>query len=244
MVDASREVLLALFVVLSILAIWLVFRLRKLTRINADLESRLSLSEQDHYEARHDFLTQCLNRRGWDEVVRQTFEVHGETANLTTDHNTDLSLALIDLDQFKSINDRYGHGVGDLVLVEFAERLCAAFKVQASDVVARLGGEEFSILSHRPVSELAQALRGFMDSLAQNPMRVAQSVIPLGFCAGVVACNSKESIVFWMQRADKALYGAKRKGGGWVVEDLAAGAEEAEDTGIEPATPYGAHHFQ
>ncbi len=119
-------------------------------------------------------------------------------------------LLLIDIDYFKTINDRYGHGVGDRVLTGFVERLRAGLR--ASDSIGRLGGEEFALLL--PGTDLGEASRlceRLRVSVAE-PMEVgASEPIALTFSAGLTALWPADPAAL-LEAADKALYEAKHSG--------------------------------
>jgi diguanylate cyclase (GGDEF)-like protein len=123
-----------------------------------------------------------------------------------------LSLLMLDIDLFKSVNDRYGHDVGDRVIVHVA-RLCEA-QTRNSDLVARIGGEEFAILL--PESDLEEArvvaerLRG---TLAEQPLPDGEQVIAVTISIGVAqADTAMAGLAELSKRADEALYAAKRGG--------------------------------
>jgi diguanylate cyclase (GGDEF)-like protein len=114
--------------------------------------------EQLLYLARNDYLTGCLNRRGF----------HQELSALAASTNADsLTLLLIDLDDFKNVNDEYGHGTGDQVLRQVADQLRAV--APAGAVVARLGGDEFAILfaptPATTTADVAQSVKRTLDPL-------------------------------------------------------------------------------
>lgn len=123
------------------------------------------------------------------------------------------ALVLFDLDDFKRINDRWGHAAGDCYLARFAERLATAFP--EAQLIARIGGDEFALLLPARLSPQAAEylVRSRIDVLAA-PVHVQDRVLPLGFSAGMAFNPQAKAIapdsVF--AAADMALYSAKRSG--------------------------------
>jgi diguanylate cyclase len=162
--------------------------------------------EQVSQQLQEDPLTGALNRRGLDaEFVRMQSRVVHQGQPLT--------LALLDLDHFKSVNDTHGHDTGDAVLkalVVLAKRL-----IRPSDRVARMGGEEFMlILPDTPVQQslvvVQRLLVAFSDqTLVQDS---AGRRIPLSFSAGVAELCPGEDFAAIYQRVDAALLQAKQAG--------------------------------
>jgi len=177
----------------------MVERLRDLARgASAALSLRRAIGEV-HRAARTDTLTGLLNRAGMAEALAE------EDAR-------ELCIVMIDLDGFKPINDTYGHAGGDKALAEVARRLVAA--VREGDKVARPGGDEFVVLARGlggPAAGMALARRihaSLADTFVLNgstvPLRAS-----IGFAAG-----QREDAATLMERADAALYEAKRAGRG------------------------------
>lgn len=119
-----------------------------------------------------------------------------------------LSLAVVDVDELKAVNDLLGHAAGDRVLVHVAAALSAG---RRSDLVARWGGDEFVMLL--PGTDRREAVRRLTRTV--RALRRHQDV-PVSFSAGVVTLDSSMSLGDGMQLADSALYAAKRRGGGRV----------------------------
>lgn len=164
-----------------------------------DLRARLA-EAQDH--ARRDPLTDLPNRRAFEEA----FAARSASGAA-------LSVAIVDIDHFKSINDRFGHGVGDRVLKAIATGLA---KGCADHLVARLGGEEFGILFFDcpPDSALAQ-LEEAREQAAERRFRLRETDAPIGsvtFSAGLVTRQAGETLGSCLSRADALLYRAKAAG--------------------------------
>lgn len=174
-------------------------------------EMRIAELEKSLADARAaattDPLTGALNRRGFEKVFRREFARAHRTG-------AGLALALIDLDDFKRLNDVHGHHAGDQALVHLVRVLRAAMR--PSDVISRFGGEEFVLLL--PDTDLPNAeaaLARFQRGLAEQPLPNKQVVMT--FSAGLVLQQAGESLEDSIQRADKATYAAKRAGKNCVM---------------------------
>lgn len=151
-----------------------------------------------------DPLTHALNRRGLEEAFRI------ETAR-STRYATPLSLAIIDLDDFKKLNDSLGHLAGDRALVHLLTVMQAALR--PTDVVARIGGEEFAILfSSTDLDDAAAATERVQHELAQRAFQHDGNAQVLSFSGGVTRWVAGEALEPLLQRADEAMYRAKRAG--------------------------------
>jgi diguanylate cyclase (GGDEF)-like protein len=157
-----------------------------------------------------DPLTGAANRRAWDEELSLAL-VRGARDGLP------LSMAIIDLDDFKGFNDRHGHQAGDRLLKESA----AAWRsiLRASDVLARIGGDEFGVL-----------LPGCALDMAASIADRLRAAVPAsaGCSLGVAVWDGRESAAELVARADRALYEAKEQGRDRVVVVL-----EGEATRLE-----------
>jgi diguanylate cyclase (GGDEF)-like protein len=156
-------------------------------------------------QAMLDPLTGVANRRGFERALEVELE-------RSTRRGHPCALVIVDLDDFKLVNDRHGHGVGDDVLVMLAERLRES--VRSADTVARLGGEEFVLLL--PETSLAGALavaERARSGLAADGLRLRsgeQLTVTASFGAADFPASPDRASL--MRDADQALYTAKRLG--------------------------------
>ncbi|MBD9367592.1 ligand-binding sensor domain-containing diguanylate cyclase [Xanthomonas sp. XNM01] len=165
------------------------------------LRSQAEISER---QAREDALTGLANRRHFDEVLARELAVARRGGR-------PLCLAMIDIDHFKRINDTWSHSTGDQVLREVGRVLAA--DCRSSDLLARLGGEEFALLMVDTRLEAAVAacerLRGRFR--AHGDWAGVEG-LQVTFSAGVVACSADDTPASLFRRVDEALYRAKREG--------------------------------
>ena len=152
--------------------------------------------------ASHDPLTGVLNRRGMGEAFSR------EVARAQRSRQP-LTLALIDLDDFKRVNDGFGHAVGDAALVQLTRVIRQTLR--PTDICSRLGGEEFVVIM--PGSDRAAATRALDRLQAAILMQpVSGTSVTLSFSAGVVLVQHGESLDQALVRADRAVYRAKAAG--------------------------------
>lgn len=173
------------------------------------LNERMAGLRQDlvaaHEEMKLDPLTSIFNRGAFDTSVERCLNMHFVL-------NQDISLIMIDVDNFKYINDTFGHTVGDDVLRSLSACLSRSF-IRKNDLIARYGGDEFAVLLPDTSIEKSQvSIDRFLDSVRK--MRI--DALPVDFsiscsagCTEIVTEDSVESLV---ARADEALYEAKQAG--------------------------------
>ena len=156
-------------------------------------------------QAREDELTGAINRRGFLEAAQAGLD-HARQCGQPA------SLAMLDVDRFKQINDQHGHAVGDAVLCELVRRVQS--RVRTTDLLGRLGGDEFALLLVG--DDLAQARALADDLLARLQDEPLAHGGALGVSIGLAQWDGLEDLAGLLVRADRALYEAKRGGRGRV----------------------------
>jgi diguanylate cyclase (GGDEF)-like protein len=160
------------------------------------------------YQANHDALTGLANRAALLAALDSRMR-HSKR------HPNDLfAIHYLDLDRFKPVNDRFGHAVGDQVLKSVASRLLLATRKE--DLVARLGGDELVIVQANVMSlPAAEALAGKLIAAIEAPMEIEGHRIEVGASVGIALyAEDAGTADELLQRADQAMYQAKRDGGG------------------------------
>lgn len=168
-------------------------------------ESTTAALAAEQANARRDALTGAPNRRAFQEllVTEHARVVRGDVP---------AGLFVVDIDRFKSINDRYGHAIGDDVLVAVVERLSEGLR--ASDVVARWGGEEITVLapgirSRRALEQFAERIRTLVGDTPLTAAATA-TAIPVTVSVGGTLLDGSQSPQAAIRIADDAMYDAKR----------------------------------
>jgi diguanylate cyclase (GGDEF)-like protein len=169
-----------------------------------DREQLQNANNQLAHLSQIDPLTGLANRRQWKKALKNEYD-------RCRRYQPPSSLLVIDIDHFKSINDRFGHAIGDKVLLELGKLLKNLLR--KTDVVSRYGGEEFAILLTETNGTkglaLAERLR---TAIEQLQIRVPESIsitASIGVCAFEHGLNSPNE---WFEKADRALYDAKKSG--------------------------------
>jgi diguanylate cyclase (GGDEF)-like protein len=172
-----------------------------------------------------DALTGLHNRRYFHETLAR------EVARAQR-YGRRLALIVLDLDDFKAINDRIGHLSGDAVLAETAERVRDV--VRSADVACRVGGDEFAVILPESTAEEADQLyRRLRGAVASRPVRQAGRLF---LSAGIAELLADDDPTRFFERADEALYRAKELGKGQVIEAAAPGLSVAPDANPQPGT--------
>jgi len=171
-----------------------------------DITERVRANERINYMARFDGLTSLPNRHYFSEEVEASL-----IRKRRTNARENVMLMMIDLDDFKHVNDTFGHPVGDALLVEAARRIRSV--LDNSAVAARFGGDEFIVyrpsgVTRRSVERDANAV---LEVLSQ-PFFIMDQVLKAHASIGVVIAKPTEDLATLLTRADLALYGAKGSG--------------------------------
>ena len=178
----------------------------RLIGVSQEITERKRREEEERFLAYHDTLTGLPNRRLLDDRLRQAL-------HLAQRRDARLAILLVDLDEFKRVNDRFGHRAGDAVLRDVAQRLGAC--VRKADTLARQGGDEFVVL----IPDLAPASDGQVVAekilrALQAPLRAEGEDIRVGASIGISLypedAGDGEAL---LRNADAAMYRAKRAGG-------------------------------
>ncbi|HMG21620.1 MAG TPA: GGDEF domain-containing protein, partial [Kofleriaceae bacterium] len=129
-----------------------------------------------------------------------------------SDADRPLSVAIVDVDRFKSVNDHYGHNVGDVVLTEVARRLRGA--IRADDLLVRYGGEEFlAVLPRADAGRAWEIGERMRQRVSERAFNVGDGIaLLLRVSVGVAQWRTRERMPALIERADAALYGAKDRG--------------------------------
>ncbi|MGI2852963.1 putative bifunctional diguanylate cyclase/phosphodiesterase [Shewanella algae] len=184
----------------------------RLTRAIRNAKQRASMAlalRQSHEKlkelAEHDSLTKLVNRYGFELCLNRTL-------SQVKRHQDMLAVILLDLDDFKGINDTLGHQVGDILLVEVANRLSAALR--EGDLIARLGGDEFVVLVTESENRyFPMVVANRLQQAFEEPFPLGEHEVLIGASIGIavysdLVCDSSELL----KCADIAMYRAKKMG--------------------------------
>jgi diguanylate cyclase (GGDEF)-like protein len=176
-----------------------------LQKLTAEMTTRDVLESELRQAAVTDSLTGALNRRGFDEVLRQ------QTASAKR-HGQPLSTIAMDLDHFKDVNDRFGHAAGDAVLKRAASLVMQELRLD-TDFLGRVGGEEFMLLCPQTTIEGAAALAERIRArLVGEAFKINGAEARLTASFGIGQLRADHDADRMLIEADKALYQAKRLG--------------------------------
>ena len=174
-----------------------------------EMNGRLSSLRQDLVAAREEMkrdpLTDAYNRGAFDTAIEQSLNMHFIL-------NQPVTLVLVDLDNFKGVNDNYGHAAGDAVLRDVGECLERAF-IRKGDLVARFGGDEFAVILNDTTAEnSARLIERFLEKANQIQVQDAPEGTFVSCSAGYTEVHETDTAESVIKRADRALYAAKTGG--------------------------------
>jgi diguanylate cyclase (GGDEF)-like protein len=183
--------------------------------LQQQLQAQKQASQQLDKLAHYDHLTGLANRLYFEAELPRAVEQ-------TLQNGQHLALLFIDLDNFKTVNDQWGHDAGDEVLQIVAKRMVS--QLRQSDLVFRLGGDEFAVLLADIVQpERAELLADRIIQSIREPMWVKAALMPVGATVGLALCPDNSSDAHQLlQQADEAMYQAKRAGKNTFRRYLAA----------------------
>jgi diguanylate cyclase (GGDEF) domain len=183
------------------------FHIIRLMKVIEDLESaQLSVKFLSEYDP----LTMLYNRKTFESYVKDYIEISSKTGSM-------FSIVLIDIDDFKLINDVYGHQTADMVLKELSERLKKSLR--RMDIPARFGGDEFAVLLPDLSRDSARAVaKRLINTLSSKPVKIEDKEIPLSVSAVLVSYpedgTSEEELITY---AEYLMREVKRKGKGIIL---------------------------
>lgn len=177
-------------------------RVINIITISRDVSERYSMQEALKQMAYYDHLSGLPNRRAFDDRLQDLIDTEGQESSL--------ALLLVDGNQFKQINDTYGHDAGDAVIVEMAKRLSTS--VRQNDLVARLGGDEIGILLEQICThDQIEAIIDRITEAFKEPFLYKHATIPIEIALGIALypqdAQDKKALFI---AADNALYESKK----------------------------------
>jgi diguanylate cyclase (GGDEF)-like protein len=169
--------------------------------------------EEAHFESRKDMLTALVNKGGFYQIV-------GTEMEMCRRYHRTLSIAYIDCDNFKSVNDKHGHHVGDELLRVVSTTMQR--KLRSSDLPGRLGGDEFGVMLPETTAE---ACRMVVEMLQQRLLQeMAEHEWPVTFSIGIATfTRMPPSIEDMIRQADKLMYAVKHTSKGAIKQEVFAG---------------------
>lgn len=203
-----RLVIIAILTVIAILAAYL-----RVSREKAFFQAKISAARAESIEimASTDILTGQLNRRGLAERL----------VNWDTEHRT---LAVIDVDRLKTINDKFGHLVGDESIRAICARISSSLK--STDIFGRWGGDEFIIALPLPQEEALAVIERVIASSTETPIVFGEVSFQMSLSVGIAPWPNDQSLEEAFRKADRALYEIKAKGGAGILS-VSSIAEES-----------------
>ncbi len=217
---------------------------KSLNECNSKLKSGLEKSTSRLESAKEeierlsltDLTTELLNWRGFLDLALHEM-------SRSTRHNQSVSLVAMDIDNFKSVNEKYGHDIGDEILKEVANVLKQA--IRTCDIAACFGGEEFIVLA--PNTNLQQAkilAERIRSALKQGDFHYGDNFLTITASFGIAESKGKEHFDKLSQRADRCLKKAKKRGRNCVVTEQDQQSKTQKGTWAGSATPFSGNGGQ
>lgn len=198
-------------------------------RINQSLENLESIHLIKKLAAT-DYLTKLYNRRYFYETAQKLYASAARSQR-------SMACAIVDVDHFKAINDKYGHDAGDRALVHLAEILTQHFQ-RSSDLVGRLGGEEFCVFANDISPQNAIKLFNDLRELVEKTVFTIEGNKSLHMTVSIGVCTDiGDGLDFMLRRADELLYEAKNGGRNRVMSDYAGSLNPEATEKIDTPNP-------
>lgn len=194
-----RIAAISIFVIIAVLA---ATQRQRRERALVLAREEAALTELERQRANTDELTSILNRRGVLQVLADRL------------HDRVWTVAIADCDQFKQVNDEFGHGVGDQYLRALAQRLKSAMAEE--DVLARWGGDEFLLAIEQPMSNAVKIFGRLHFAATAQPVQTEGGSMAAALTFGLAEWHPGEPIGDAIRRADSAMYQGKGQGGNRV----------------------------
>lgn len=167
-----------------------------------DISLQHKYEERLLHDAYSDVVTNLPNRRKLNELLK-------EAKSALKEHQY-FAVMLMDIDNFKHINDYYGHEIGDHVLVEFGKRVNVI--IEQKGIVGRYGGDEFLVLLPYQAQQEVEEIAGCIVAEMQRPIEIQQTILSITTSIGVALVEEDRAIRKMLKCADDALYKAKEQG--------------------------------
>jgi diguanylate cyclase (GGDEF)-like protein len=175
----------------------------EIERLRGALTQSAARIEELEQSAHEDALTGLLNRRGFERAFARTIAYlkrYGGSA----------ALIYLDLDNFKPVNDKYGHAAGDVVLREISRLIASS--VRASDIVARIGGDEIAVLLLNIDAIQTELKARALEARAKNAeFEMSGTTLDVGLSAGATMLSGDDELEAALKRADAAMYARKKE---------------------------------
>ena len=175
------------------------------TELSSQLQQQAERGDELEVLALQDSLTQLPNRHCFGQLLQQMVSNSAKNQQMS-------ALVFIDLDNFKFVNDNYGHDAGDEVLIEISRRIQSC--IRAEDTLCRLGGDELALLLPKIVTpQLAEQICQRLLQKVREPLWVKEAIMPVSLSIGVAFCpDHSDDTATLLQLADEAMYRTKRAG--------------------------------
>jgi len=218
--ESNPDALNDVFKAMTVSSSWLLGEVEQmrgeLERTRTQLDSMQTQLQKAEHLAVSDPLTSLPNRRGLEAVLARE-------VSRARRHKLPLSLALLDIDHFKRINDTHGHAAGDKALTHFAQMIRQ--RIRDVDVLGRFGGEEFLlVMPDTPLIGAEFGVNRLLGAMRNAPLELPDARLILLFSAGVAQLEPDEDLEGLIARADGAMYAAKSAGRARVA--VAAACDE------------------